>query len=71
MWPSTGESAPGAFDGAADFERHDIVGLARARGARPWGSAAAARIRSAAPTRCSRTRSGSGCGGHDTRHSLR
>ena len=39
-WLSAGESAPGAFDDAADFERHDIVGLAQARGARPWGRAA-------------------------------
>jgi enterochelin esterase-like enzyme len=39
-WLSAGESAPGAFDDAADFGRHDVVGLARARGAKPWHGAA-------------------------------
>jgi enterochelin esterase-like enzyme len=38
-WLQAGDSAPGAFDDAADFERHDVVGLARARGARPWRGA--------------------------------
>lgn len=38
-WQSAGESAPGAFDDAADYARHDVVGLARARGARPWHGA--------------------------------
>ena len=39
-WLSAGESAPGAFDDAADFERHDVVGLAQERGRRPWRKAA-------------------------------
>ena len=39
-WLSSGASAPGAFDDADDFARHDVVGLARAQGRRPWGRAA-------------------------------
>jgi poly(3-hydroxybutyrate) depolymerase len=35
-WLRAGDSAPGAFDDAADFARHDVVGLARERGRRPW-----------------------------------
>jgi S-formylglutathione hydrolase FrmB len=35
-WLSAGDSAPGAFDDAEDFERHDVVGLAQERGRRPW-----------------------------------
>jgi enterochelin esterase-like enzyme len=38
-WPEPGASAPGAFDDAADFLRHDVVGLARERGRRPWRGA--------------------------------
>ncbi len=38
-WLSAGDSAPGAFDDAADFERHDVVELAQRRGARPWRGA--------------------------------
>jgi S-formylglutathione hydrolase FrmB len=34
-----GDTAPGAFDDAADFARHDVVGLARSRGRAPWGTA--------------------------------
>jgi S-formylglutathione hydrolase FrmB len=30
LWRSAGETAPGAFDDAADFARHDVVGAARA-----------------------------------------
>jgi S-formylglutathione hydrolase FrmB len=33
LWQSGGETAPGAFDDAADFSRHDVVAAAR-RGAR-------------------------------------
>jgi hypothetical protein len=40
MWLTAGETAPGAFDDAGDFARHDVVGLARTRGRRPWGRAA-------------------------------
>jgi S-formylglutathione hydrolase FrmB len=29
LWQTGGETAPGAFDGAADFARHDVVGVAR------------------------------------------
>ncbi|MEA2292396.1 MAG: hypothetical protein QOE86_35 [Solirubrobacteraceae bacterium] len=32
LWTSAGQTAPGAFDGAADFARHDVVRAAR-RGA--------------------------------------
>jgi S-formylglutathione hydrolase FrmB len=30
LWQTGGETAPGAFDDAADFERHDVIGAARA-----------------------------------------
>jgi S-formylglutathione hydrolase FrmB len=30
LWRTGGETAPGAFDDAADFARHDVVGAARA-----------------------------------------
>jgi enterochelin esterase-like enzyme len=39
FWLSSGETAPGAFDDAADFSRNDLIRLARARGRRPWGGA--------------------------------
>ena len=39
MWLSAGDTAPGAFDDAADFTRNDVVALARARGRAPWGRA--------------------------------
>ena len=39
FWESSGETAPGAFDNAADFARNDLIGLARARGRQPWGDA--------------------------------
>jgi S-formylglutathione hydrolase FrmB len=29
LWVQAAETAPGAFDGAADFARHDVVGVAR------------------------------------------
>jgi S-formylglutathione hydrolase FrmB len=32
IWTSASETAPGAFDDAADFARNDVVALARARG---------------------------------------
>jgi S-formylglutathione hydrolase FrmB len=31
VWRTGGETAPGAFDDAADFARHDLVGTARAK----------------------------------------
>ncbi len=40
IWLSGGETAPGAFDDAADFGRHDVVGAARARGRAVYGRAA-------------------------------
>jgi enterochelin esterase-like enzyme len=40
LWTRAPETAPGAFDDAADFGRHDLIALARARGAAPWRSAA-------------------------------
>jgi len=40
LWVSGGESAPGAFDDAQDFARHDVIAAARAgdpyRGAAVW-----------------------------------
>jgi S-formylglutathione hydrolase FrmB len=41
LWRSGGETAPGAFDNAADFARHDVIGAVRRnprlyRGARLW-----------------------------------
>jgi S-formylglutathione hydrolase FrmB len=39
LWRRSGETAPGAFDNAADFARNDLVRLARAHGRRPWGRA--------------------------------
>ena len=30
LWRTGGETAPGAFDDAEDFSRHDVVGAARA-----------------------------------------
>jgi S-formylglutathione hydrolase FrmB len=29
LWPSAGQTAAGAFDDAADFARHDVIGAAR------------------------------------------
>jgi S-formylglutathione hydrolase FrmB len=39
VWPSSGETAPGAFDDAADFGRHDVITAARAN-PREYGRAA-------------------------------
>jgi S-formylglutathione hydrolase FrmB len=39
MWLHAGDTAPGAFDDAADFSRNDVVGIARARGRSAWGRA--------------------------------
>jgi S-formylglutathione hydrolase FrmB len=39
-WLAAGDSAPGAFDDAEDFARHDVVRLAQERGRRPWRRAA-------------------------------
>jgi S-formylglutathione hydrolase FrmB len=36
LWTSSGLTAPGAFDDAADFARHDVIGAAR-RSATPLG----------------------------------
>jgi S-formylglutathione hydrolase FrmB len=30
LWPAAGETAPGAFDNAADFAHHDVIAAARA-----------------------------------------
>ncbi len=38
-WLQAGDTAPGAFDDAADFERHDVVGIASERGRKPWRGA--------------------------------
>ena len=37
FWLSAGSTAPGAFDDAADFSRHDVYAFARSR-RRPFGS---------------------------------
>ena len=39
LWLRSGDTAPGAFDNAADYGRHDLIRVARARGRAPWGSA--------------------------------
>ena len=39
IWLSSGESAAGAFDDAEDYDRNDVLALARARGSSPWGDA--------------------------------
>jgi enterochelin esterase-like enzyme len=39
VWLRSGDTAPGAFDNAADFARNNLVRLARARGRAPWGHA--------------------------------
>jgi S-formylglutathione hydrolase FrmB len=39
LWLSGGQSAPGAFDDASDFARHDLVALARTSGHAAWGGA--------------------------------
>jgi S-formylglutathione hydrolase FrmB len=39
MWLHAGDTAPGAFDDAADFARNDLVALARAQGRAPWAGA--------------------------------
>src|SRR3954468_19147390 len=36
IWLRAGDTAPGAFDGARDFARHDVYAYARAR-AHPYG----------------------------------
>jgi poly(3-hydroxybutyrate) depolymerase len=38
-WLAGGETAPGAFDDAQDFGRHDLVAIARAQGRAPWRGA--------------------------------
>ena len=39
LWMRAGDTAPGAFDDAADFGRNDLLALARERGRRPWRGA--------------------------------
>jgi len=39
IWLTSGESAAGAFDDSVDYDRNDILALARARGRTPWGDA--------------------------------
>ncbi|HMJ36718.1 MAG TPA: alpha/beta hydrolase-fold protein [Baekduia sp.] len=39
VWLRGADTAPGAFDDAADFARHDVVALARVRGRAAWGRA--------------------------------
>jgi S-formylglutathione hydrolase FrmB len=39
LWRSGGETAPGAFDDAADFARNDLIAIAASRGRGAWGSA--------------------------------
>ncbi len=36
LWFAAGDTAPGAFDDAADFARHDVIGIAR--DANPYGA---------------------------------
>jgi S-formylglutathione hydrolase FrmB len=39
LWLRGGDSAPGAFDDAADFGRNDVIAIARSRGRGAWGRA--------------------------------
>jgi S-formylglutathione hydrolase FrmB len=39
LWQSPGETAPGAFDDAADFTAHDVVARGRRAGRGGWGRA--------------------------------
>jgi S-formylglutathione hydrolase FrmB len=39
LWLQAGDSAADAFDDAGDYARNDVLALARARGAKPWGHA--------------------------------
>jgi len=39
LWLRGGDSAAGAFDDAADFARHDVIGIAQTRGRAAWGTA--------------------------------
>jgi S-formylglutathione hydrolase FrmB len=39
MWLRAEDTAPGAFDDAADFARNDLIAFARAGGRQPWGNA--------------------------------
>lgn len=39
IWTAAGQSAPGAFDDAQDFNAHDIIALARRTGRHAWGGA--------------------------------
>jgi S-formylglutathione hydrolase FrmB len=39
FWLRSGDTAPGAFDDAADFARNDLIRLARSHGRKPWGRA--------------------------------
>ncbi|MEA2305548.1 MAG: hypothetical protein QOH43_2828 [Solirubrobacteraceae bacterium] len=39
LWVRGADTAPGAFDDAADFARNDVIRLARAGGRAPWGRA--------------------------------
>jgi hypothetical protein len=40
LWLRGGDTAPGAFDDAADFARHDVIRVARSQGRAAWGGAA-------------------------------
>jgi S-formylglutathione hydrolase FrmB len=40
LWLRAGDTAPGAFDDAQDFARHDVVRIAQRRGRKAWGDAA-------------------------------
>ena len=39
LWTRAADTAPGAFDDAADFARNDVVRIARTRGRAAWGHA--------------------------------
>jgi enterochelin esterase-like enzyme len=39
FWARAGDTAPGAFDDAADFARHDVLRMARRRSRGPWRGA--------------------------------
>lgn len=39
FWQQSGDSAPGAFDDAGDFQQDDLIALAQSQGSSPWGQA--------------------------------
>ena len=58
LWFEGGETAPGAFDDAADFERNDVVGTVE-EDPDAFGDAGSGRLRQSRTTSASTTRASS------------